>query len=130
MKKKHIGIILIILIILAVVFILLRGNEDNWIKDSRGVWIKHGNPRNTPVQALEQQTAIDCALELYYSEEIPYSNLSSQCLGRCEDYAIDIVHVPRTYEDNLPENQCSDFIAGRVDHFIELSKNGDIVKIA
>ena len=131
MKRKYLIVVLIILIILAIVFIIFRGSEDSWIKDSRGVWIKHGNPLNTPVAALQQQEAITCALELYNSklDEIPYSNISSQCLGTCEDYAVDIVHVPRIVEDNLPENQCSDFREGKVSHFIELDKNGNIIRI-
>lgn len=33
-----------ILIILFAVLILLRGNEDSWIKDNNGNWVRHGNP--------------------------------------------------------------------------------------
>ena len=132
MKRKSLIILLIVLVALATIFIIFRGDEDKWIKDSRGVWIKHGDPLNTPVAALQQQEALNCAIDLYHSkiEEIPYSNISSQCLGNCEDYAVDIVHVPRNPEDNLPENQCEDFRAGRVSHFIEMDKLGNIVRIA
>ncbi len=54
---------------------------------------------------------------------------NSQCLGTCGDYAVDIVHVPRTEGDNLIENQCEDYKTGKVNHFIELDKNGEIVRI-
>ena len=54
---------------------------------------------------------------------------SSQCLGVVGDYAVDIVHVPRTEEDNKIENQCEDFRTGKVNNFIELDKDGEIVRI-
>ncbi|GBE19529.1 hypothetical protein BMS3Abin17_00253 [archaeon BMS3Abin17] len=54
---------------------------------------------------------------------------SSQCLGSVGDYAVDIVHVPRNDEDNLVENQCEDFRSGKVTHFIELDKEGNIARI-
>jgi hypothetical protein len=126
MTKYFLFVIVAALLIVAVVFLVFRGNEDDWIKDSRGVWIKHGNPSNTPEQVLEQQEAINCALSKFtsFTEEI-----NSQCLGSCEDYAVDIVHVPRVNEDDLFENQCDDFREGKVSHFIELDKDGAVVKI-
>ena len=54
---------------------------------------------------------------------------SSQCLGVVGGYAVDIVHVPRTEEDNLPENQCEDYREGRVSKFIELDKDGNVIRI-
>lgn len=127
MRKGYFWIILILIVIFVIVFIFLRGNEDTWIKDSRGVWIRHGNPSNTPEKVLEQQEAINCAVEKFnsFNEEI-----NSQCLGVCNGkYAVDIVHVPRSSEDNLVENQCVDFREGSVSHFIELDKNGEVVRI-
>jgi hypothetical protein len=127
---KKIYYILIFIVILAIGLLFVRffigGNEDDWIKDSRGLWIKHGNPSETPTYVFEQQEAINCALEKFnnFSEEI-----NSQCLGVCGDYAMDMVHVPRTEEDNLAENQCEDYANGIVNHFIELDKDGKIVRI-
>jgi len=37
-------IALIIILLIAGILILLRGNEDTWIKDDNGSWQKHGNP--------------------------------------------------------------------------------------
>jgi hypothetical protein len=128
MKRKYALIILIILVILAIVFIALRTNEDTWIKDSKGIWIKHGNPSKIPSQVLEQQEAINCSLGLYKYGKVIYENFSSECLGTCKDYAVDIVHNPRIEEDNLIENQCSDFREGKVKHFIELDNNGNIIR--
>lgn len=76
-----------------------------------------------------EQTAMKCALVLYEQEIARGIELNSQCLGVCGGYAVDIVHVPRVNEDNILENQCSDYREGRVSKFIELDKNGDIVRI-
>ena len=44
---------------------LFGGDEDDWIKNSQGVWIKHGNPSSTPDEVLKQQDAIARAIQLY-----------------------------------------------------------------
>ena len=125
MKKKYFFIIGLVALFI-IIFLIFRANEDNWIKDSRGVWIKHGNPIETPDAILEQQEIINCSLGKFnnFSEEI-----NSQCLGACGDYAVDIINVPRTEEDNLIENQCADYNNGTISHFIELNKKGEIVRI-
>jgi hypothetical protein len=128
MKKIYliIGIILLLIVGWLVIRFVIGGPEDNWIKDSKGVWVKHGYPSETPEEVLEQQEAIECALEKFegFTETI-----NSQCLGSCGDYAVDIVHVPRNSEDNKVENQCEEYANGTVNHFIELDKNGEIVRI-
>jgi hypothetical protein len=43
-KYKWLWIGLGIIIGLAVVFVAIRGEEDTWIKDKNGNWVKHGNP--------------------------------------------------------------------------------------
>lgn len=122
-------IILGVLIVASVIsLILLRGNEDSWIKSESGVWIKHGAPSSTPSEVLEQQDAINCALQLYEQEKTKRVEFNSQCLGTCGDYAVDIVHVPRTSYDNLVENQCENYRNGNVKHFVELDKDGNVVK--
>ena len=128
-KKSYLiaGIIILFLIGWVFVRFVLGGGEDDWIRDDRGVYVMHGNPSEIPNYVKEQQEAITCALNKFdnFAEEI-----SSQCLGTCGDYAIDIVHVPREDEDNLVENQCEDYGSGKVQYFIELNGNGEIVRIA
>ena len=124
-----VGIILIILIVITVGLMILRGDEDDWIQDSRGVWIKHGQPSKIPEYVLEQQGLIDSALRLYSELILTNAEINSQCLGTVGDYAVDIVHVPRSEEDDLIENQCSAFRNGDVSHFIELDKKGNIVRV-
>jgi hypothetical protein len=129
MKK---GVLILIIVLVVVAVILLRsfnGGEDNWIKDSRGVYIKHGNPSQTPNYVVEQQKVITDALALYNQKKAEQMNFSSQCLGTIDSYVVDIVHVPRNSEDNLAENQCEDYKSGLISHFIELNKDGNIIRI-
>jgi len=129
-NKKNYLIIGIIVLVLIIGWIFVRfvigGDEDSWIKSSDGVWIKHGNPAVIPDYVLEQEEAINCAVGKF---DIFTESINSQCLGTCGNYAVDIVHVPRNEEDNKPENQCADYSNGIVTHFIELDKNGEIVRI-
>jgi len=129
MKKLY--WVLIIIVILVVVFIMIfrPGGEDSWIKDEKGVWIKHGIPFDTPDYVLEQQQVINQTLSLYEQKKSEGIEFSSQCLGVVEDYAVDIVHVPRSEEDDKIENQCEAYRNGEVSHFIELDKDGNVVRI-
>ena len=69
-------------------------------------------------------------MNLYNEKNQEGMEFNSQCLGTCEDFAVDIVNAPRTSEDNKIENQCQDYRNGIAKHFIELDKNGEIVRIS
>jgi len=127
--RKYLIIFAVFLIVIGFFLIFRIGGEDSWIKDSRGVWIKHGNPANTPDYVDKQQRTIECAGVLYEKAKESGMEFSSQCLGVCGDYAVDIIHVPRNAEDNKPENQCEAFRNKEVSNFIELDEKGDVVKI-
>ena len=127
--KKSI-LIAVILILIGGIILFFRSSEDSWIKNEKGVYVKHGNLSTTPDYVLSQQKLITKVLELYNEKKAGGMVFSSQCLGTIGDYAVDIVHVPRIEEDNNIENQCSDFREGKVKHFIELDKYGEIVRIA
>ena len=131
MKKTYLIILVFIILVVAWFFLrfIIGGSEDSWIKNEKGVWVKHGEPAETPDYVKEQQNAISCALNLYNQKKLEGMVFSSQCLGGCEDYAIDIVHVPRSEEDDKIENQCQDYREGKVNHFLELDKDGEIVRI-
>jgi len=121
--------IIIIAIILVIAVAFLIGSEDSWIKDSRGVYVKHGNPGSIPIEVEEQQKLIESVLNLYEQKKTEGIQFNSQCLGSVGDYAVDIVNVPRSNVDNLIENQCEDYRNGALKYFIELDKNGEIVRI-
>ena len=128
--KVVVAVFALILILLAVFFI--RGDEDSWIKDERGVWITHGNPGSIPSYVALQREAINKSLWLFEQRSLVL-DLNSQCLGVIyvneTGFAVDIVHNPRIPEDNLPENQCKDYREGIVRNFIELDKSGTLIKI-
>ncbi len=127
-KSVHL-IVLLVFLILAVVWAFVRFiivGEDSWIKDERGVYVKHGNPSETPGYVAWQQAAVSCAYDLFWNAT---GEKNSQCLGYCGNYAVDVVHVPRTAEDDLAGNQCANYGDGFVNHFIELDKNKEIVRI-
>lgn len=126
---KKIFWICIGIVVLIVVLLFLRGNEDSWIKDSRGVYVKHGNPASVPDYVIRQQEMVNCSLGLYNGKKAEGVVFSSQCLGNCSDYAVDVVHVPRTDTDDLVENQCADYGTGELKHFIELDKTSGIARI-
>jgi len=127
--KKLYWTLMIIVVLIIFIMIFRPGGEDSWIKDKRGVWIKHGVPSETPDYVMEQQQIINQSLYLYEQRMSEGMEFSSQCLGIVGNYAVDIVHVPRSSEDNLVENQCEAYRNGEVTHFIELDKDGNIVKI-
>jgi hypothetical protein len=131
MKKSHRVLIIIGILIIGWIFVrfVIGGSEDDWIKDDKGVWIKHGVPSGTPGYVIEQQQIIEQALALYEQKKAEGMEFSSQCLGVVIDYAVDIVSVPRSVEDNMVENQCESYRSGEVTHFIELDEDGNIVRI-
>lgn len=128
--KKSWLIIGISLLIIVGILIFLRFDEDSWIKDSRGVWIKHGNPAETPSYVSEQKTMILCAMDIYAQLSSNGVAFSSQCIGACDNYSVDIVNVPRTAEDDNPENQCAEYLNGETTQFIELDSHGEVVRIS
>lgn len=131
--KKLFFYSLIIFLIIVFVILGLRfyySSEDSWVKDSRGVYVKHGNPNFMLPEVEAQISLIESAVELYKSKKIAGMEFDSQCLGTIREYVVDIVHSPRTDEDNMQKNQCEDFLTGKVKHFIELDKDGNVVRIA
>lgn len=130
--KKSFLILGIILLLIGAVFLIkfFTGEEDSWIQDSRGVWVKHGNPAETPGYVSEQKTMILCAMDIYAQLSSNGVSFSSQCIGACGNYSVDIVNVPRTAEDDKIENQCEEYLNGETNQFIEMDSKGEIVRIS
>lgn len=130
-KRVIYGIIIVIVVFFIIVAVRFNFNsrEDSWIRNEQGIWIKHGNPSITPSYVNSQKDAIACAFTLYGMAKNDGIIFDSQCLGICGDYAIDIVHNPRTDMDDIAQNQCEDYSKGRVTNFIELDKDENIIKV-
>ena len=131
--KKVLLIILGVIVLGIVILFIVRflTPEDNWIKDSRGVWVMHGNPKNTPAEVTEQQRLIHLGNQKFNEAQSSYGTMSNgPCLGEvAPDWVVDVVNSPRQSVDNLPQNQCPDYISGKDHHFIELDTKGNIVKV-
>lgn len=109
--KKVIWILIIITVLITVTFFILK------------------QPKEINREQTTENQIIQKALVLYEQKKAEGLEFSSQCLGVVDGYAVDIVHVPRNEEDNRPENQCEDYRSGRVSNFIELDKDGNLVRI-
>ncbi len=129
LSMPAIAMIMVLVLAIGIVIITsLLTSKDAWVKDKRGILTKSGNPATTPQEVTQQQEAIKLALQLYEKEKTARV-LDSQCLGTVNRYAVDIVHNPRSQEDNLQQNQCSDFLEGRVSKFIEIDAQGNVVRV-
>lgn len=54
---------------------------------------------------------------------------SGPCLGKiADDWVLDIAHLPRQEVDDLPQNQCPDFAAGKAHHFVEMTREGEVIR--
>ena len=122
MKKIYWTVGIIVLVVIVV--LVLKSSGDSWL-------VKKGENLDVGENVADEPgSSFLCALELYRQADATGMNFSSQCLGICGDFAVDIVHNPRDDAiDNLIENQCESFRNGEVNHFIELDQEGEIVRI-
>lgn len=92
------------------------------------------NPPTAQNNLLTNKVASDLAfksaLNIYSVKRNNGEDLENgPCLGWvAPDWVADIAHNPRQPEDDKPENQCADFIAGRAHHFIELDPEGKLIR--
>lgn len=85
-----------------------------------------------PGQSSEYDKAVGQALILYNQQkELGEDFSTGPCLSNdlTPGWVADIVHNPRTKEDDLPQNQCQAFLEGRAKHFVELDLNGALVRV-
>lgn len=90
--------------------------------------------RNTykPGYSYELDQAVTQAQALYNQKKSKGFDLSSgPCLTNdlMQGWVADLVHSPRTKEDDKEENQCKAYLEGRATHFVELDLNGEVVRI-
>ena len=51
------------------------------------------------------------------------------CLGAIkENWVVDVAHDPREDVDDQPQNQCEAYRSGEVDHFVELTPEGEFIR--
>ncbi len=108
--------------------------EDTWIKDAKGIWIKHGRPRDTPDEVILQQKILAAAQQVYNQKKAESIDFSAgPCLADSltdySDWVVDVAHNPRQEVDARQENQCASFRMGKAKHFVELDENGDLIRV-
>lgn len=137
MEKKYLIVVIVLILVLIFVF---RGKIWNGQQEGENGEEQEKEEQKSSIQAStgeidyqgERREAIIQALKLYNDKKQEGMEFSSQCLGIVGEnfkFAVDIVHVPRNSEDNKPENQCEYYREGIVRYFIELDKDGSIVRI-
>ena len=97
--------------------------------------------KNSNQDEIVYQVAETCRQLCLYAKDIlsqQNKSLSSECLSEVpslirywpySDWVCDVVHVPRSPEDDLPENQCRKFREGIAKNFVEVDQNCTIVRI-
>ncbi len=81
---------------------------------------------------LVQKPDILAKARLRYNQAVAQKKdlQNGPCLGKiADDWVLDIAHLPRQPLDDRPENQCADFREGRAHHFVEMSPQGEVIKV-
>ena len=81
--------------------------------------------------AVREDDRIARAQQLYrQKKEMGVSMDTGPCLGTLEaDWVVDVAHMPRAAADDQPANQCAAYRDGTAQHFIELTPEGDFLRL-
>ena len=109
-----------------------QADEVRWVKNSRGIWVvAEGDAVEKPEYVRQQEFLILEAKLAYSVLKDSGTDLSSgPCLGPIfQDWVADVAHDPRLPVDDLPENQCADVLNGDARNFIELTPEGEVIRV-
>ncbi|MCY4436111.1 MAG: hypothetical protein OXE05_02100 [Chloroflexi bacterium] len=79
----------------------------------------------------ERERAIGLAQDIYAQKRADGVDFSKgPCLSEelMNGWAADIVHSPRQPVDDLPENQCQSYRAGKAFRLVELDPDGNVIR--
>jgi hypothetical protein len=79
----------------------------------------------------DKKLAADRAKELWRARYLEGEDLSQgPCLSNdlIPGWVGDIAHSPRVSADDQPQNQCSAFVTGQAQHFVELDPMGNVIR--
>lgn len=88
------------------------------------------SPREVAMES-DRDLAIRLAMELFEQKQAQGMDMShGQCLAEeiIPDWCVDVAHSPRQDIDNLPQNRCQSFVTRRVQHFVELDPEGNLIR--
>lgn len=108
-----------------------REQGGSWVQDARGVWVAKGTPYEKPADVRQQEFLIrEAQLALKVIKDQQQDLSSGPCLGTIfQDWVADIAHTPRQAIDDDLANQCKEYQDGQAGHFIELSADGDVLRV-
>ncbi len=89
-------------------------------------------PAYEPGRWAEADAAVRQAKLLFDVKKQAGENFSNgPCLSNdlMAGWVVDIAHNPRIAGDDLPENQCSAYLEGRAEHFVELDPYGVLIRV-
>lgn len=96
------------------------------------LWFNTEKRQYQPGISDEADRAVNQAQLLFREAQKQKMNFDSgPCLTNAlmPNWVVDIVNNPRQEMDNLPENQCSVYLEGRAEHFVELDMQGNIIRV-
>ncbi len=121
--KKFIVIVVILLTIIAAFTAFTRQFRQHSQKEQPTA--------RSVAEKIVGDEAIKNAANVYAAQKragVDFTN--GPCLGIvAPDWVADIAHNPRQPVDDMPQNQCADFRAGRARHYIELDPDGKLIKM-
>ncbi len=129
-----VSVVFILIILLLVNVLPLKTDEANTIRDF------NINKYDTNYQELINQYNTDANKAIALCQKMckDINNVISYESGPClsdlfgfkvEDWVCDIVNNPRTDVDNKSKNKCKAYDSGSANHFVELDKNCNLVRI-
>ncbi len=123
---------LIALFLLGILFLLIFGcageNQSTENNSGNSAFVSYSPPDENGVEINPQvynELPRDSCIKACLLEKRTRGDLSQgPCLGIIAvNYVCDVAHNPREDVDNVPENQCADYVQGRVLHYIEVDEN-------
>jgi len=98
-----------------------------------GLWaVKSLTSSNSPESAPLQTEAVAKAKALYLQQKSAGVDFSDgPCLSNdlLPGWVADIAHEPRQSVDDLPQNQCSAYLEGKAQPFLELDTEGNLIQV-
>ena len=128
--KKKVLLILFLILTLGFPFGCQKKTQTNIEPAKQTNSIIPDNSDLVPAGA-DKEKAIKEALKIYEEQKKQGADFSEgPCLSNelIPDWTADIAHNPRNTADNLPANQCANFLTKKAHHFVELDPEGNLIR--
>lgn len=116
---SRLSLVIIVLMVIATSTFLIFITDKTPYKYKPGIW-------------PEADNAVSQAAHVYnLAKERNLDMSSGPCLSNSliSGWVLDIVHSPRSADDDLVDNQCGTILNGQAKHIIELDPEGNLVRV-